>query len=321
MPGTQYPITNTFYLNRYHNFRVFYNQSIQPELVRLDRRRRRLLRLLFFSAVILVGVIIFEIMVSELLLTLAMSIPIAVYGTWLSFQIQKFRLAFKPKVVELILDFIDDDPNFGTLKYDPKKKIPLQTFMKSGIFSAKPAVYNGEDFIEGRFGEIDFEMSELNVREFSRVRSRLNYVFRGVFLHATLRFPVKGELLILPRDFRQYLQGSAKAVTAKGGRNITRIIQNKRFRKEFSVYAGKNTEVREVLSKEMQNAILEYIDRADKYIYLSFKGNQVYIAVTESKDLLEPKLFQSNVSFELIKEFFEDINLLLDIVEEYERTN
>jgi hypothetical protein len=56
-------------------------------------------------------------------------------------------------------------------------------------------------------------------------------------------------------------------------------------------------------------------------MYFSFQGNQIYMAVTEQKDILEPKLFQSNVSFELIREFFEDIHLLLEIVEDFEATH
>jgi hypothetical protein len=250
-----------------------------------------------------------------------MMIPIVIYISFLSYQVQKFRLAFKPKVVELILDFIDDDPNFGTLHYDPKKKISIETVMKSGIFGSRPAIFEGEDYISGKISETEFELSELNIREFSKVRNRLNYVFRGVFLRAKLKYPVKGEALILPRDFRQYLSRSIKNVTAKGGKSYDRAIKNKRFREEFMTYVGKFSDVQTLLSDEMMEEILEYIDRADKYMYFSFQGNQIYIAVTEPKNILEPKLFQSNVSFELIREFFEDINLLLEIVEDFEKTH
>lgn len=305
-------------MNRIEDFRVFYNQSIHPELMRLDRKRRRLLRLIFVSTLLLMGIIVFELMLNILVVTLVMMIPIVFYITYLSFQVQKFRQNFKPKVVELILDFIDDDPNFGTLSYKAKKKIPLETFMKSNIFEVRPAVYEGEDYIAGRFGEIEFELSELNVREFSRVRNRLNYVFRGVFLHAKFNHFVKGRVLILPRDFRQYLSRTIKKFNAKGGKSIDPFIKNQKFKKEFMSMASQDANIRDLLSKDMQNAILKYIDKADKYVYFSFQGNNIYIAVTEPKDLLEPKLLQSNVSFDLVKEFFEDIHLLLRVVEDFD---
>jgi hypothetical protein len=47
---------------------------------------------------------------------------------------------------------------------------------------------------------------------------------------------------------------------------------------------------------------------------MSFIGNDIYIAVTQEKDLLEPALWQSNVSFELIKEYYDDLTLLLSII-------
>ncbi|RMG87747.1 MAG: DUF3137 domain-containing protein [Bacteroidetes bacterium] len=309
-------------MNRFDIFRIYYNQTIHPELVRLDRLRLRLLRLLFFSAIILAFIILIEIMINLLVVTLFLMIPIGLYMIYLSWRIRKFRFTFKPRIVELLLDFIDDDPNFGTLKYKADQKIPLSMFMESGIFGTRPAVYEGEDYIAGRYGEFEFEMSELNVREFSKVRNRLNYVFRGVFLHARLQYDKKGELLILPRDFRQYLVPAIKKFTAKGGRQLEPLaIQNPEFREEFLVYLGKHTILKNILSKEMQSVIMEYVERADKYIYISFKNRDIYIAVTEPKDILEPKLFQSNVSFELVREFFEDINMLIQIVEDIDRSN
>ncbi|MCB0619636.1 MAG: DUF3137 domain-containing protein, partial [Saprospiraceae bacterium] len=50
-------------------------------------------------------------------------------------------------------------------------------------------------------------------------------------------------------------------------------------------------------------------------------NHQAYIAITEQKDILEPFVFRSNVSFELVREFFEDIQLLMRIVEDIDANN
>ena len=68
----------------------------------------------------------------------------------------------------------------------------------------------------------------------------------------------------------------------------------------------------------MQFAVARYRQSTGKSIYLSFKDSDIYIAMTNQKDILEPKLFQSNVSFDLVREFFEDIHLLLQIVHEFD---
>ena len=41
----------------------------------------------------------------------------------------------------------------------------------------------------------------------------------------------------------------------------------------------------------------------------------------EEKDILEPYILRSNLSFELVREFFEAVNLLLQIVEEFDKTH
>ena len=56
-------------------------------------------------------------------------------------------------------------------------------------------------------------------------------------------------------------------------------------------------------------------------MYLSFIQNAIYVAVSQEKDLLEPALWQSNMSFDLIREFYEDITLLLSIVLDVDANN
>lgn len=307
-------------MQRLEDFRIYYNHTIHPELMRLDRQRRRLLRLIVFSSILLIGVIVFELFLDILVVTLVLMIPISLYISYLFYRVQKFRISFKPKVVNLILDFIDDGLNFGTLHYDPKKAIPIKQFMASGIFGVHPAVYEGEDHISGTYGEFKFEMSELNVKEFSKVRSRLNYVFRGVFLHAKYNHPVKGAMLILPKEFKQYLIRPIKNFIAKGGHDVNKMIKAKKFKEYFLTYilGNQNFNIKEILSVDVQYAIADYRHNTGKSIYLAFKDRDIFIAVTNQKDILEPNLFQSNVSFDLVKEFFEDIHLLLQVVHEFD---
>jgi Protein of unknown function (DUF3137) len=71
----------------------------------------------------------------------------------------------------------------------------------------------------------------------------------------------------------------------------------------------------------MQESILKYREKEGNEIYLSFIKNAIYVAVSQEKDLLEPALWQSNMSFELIREFYEDITLLLSIVLDIDANN
>jgi len=300
-------------MDKPENFRLFYNQTIQPELRRLDRERRRLLRLMFFSVLLLAGAIAFELYLDILIVTLFLAIPIGLYIAYLLAQIRKFVQRFKPNVVKLILDFIDDGLLFGELQYAAKGLISKKRFQQSTIFGAEPAVYDGEDYIAGRIGDIEFEMCELKVQEYSRVRARLDNVFRGIFIRAKFVTPPKGKLLAVPRTAMPQLANALKQFVAAGGQNMDGLVRQKEFREVYTVYGSKNLRIHELLPEELMEFMLQYRKRAGD-IFLSITGKNIYVAITHEKDILEPKLFQSNVSFDLVREFYDDIYVAIFMV-------
>ena len=306
-----------------NELRQFYNHTIHPELMRMERHRHRLLLFLGMSFLILLGVFLLQLDINILVITLAMMVPLVMYITHIFNELNTFRNTFKPKIVTLLLDFIDNDVTFNIpLKYTEKGAISPETFADSRLFNTVAPDYIGEDYIMGEMGELEFEMSELSVKEFSPVRNRLDDVFRGVFLHARFRREVQssdGEILVLPRNKKQYLSKTIKSFTVRGGREFD--PPNMRFSDEFVVYRTQNANIKGFLSNDMQKAILKYHENERKEVYISFIANDIYIAVSQEKDLLEPVVWQSNVSFDLIKEFYEDLTLLLSIVMDIDANN
>lgn len=306
-------------MRRLEEFRIFYNHTIHPELMRLDKQRKRLLWLLFFSLLFLTGVVIFDMVAGVWLVTLLLSLPIGIYISYLAYRIQRFIRTFKPRVVNLILDFIDDSVNFGALTYDAKGSISKKTFIESMLFGAAPDVYLAEDHIKGSIGSIAFELCELDVREESRVRSRLNYIFKGIFFHAVIEESLQGTIVILPREYRQYLSRAIREAVGNGAHNIDIMMRYNEFRQRFLSYATKDAKVRDLLSEDMQRILVDYREETGKEIYISFIDKNIFLAVTQHKNILEPYIFRSNVSFELVREFYEDITMLFEIVEDFDK--
>lgn len=306
-----------------NELRQFYNHTIHPELMRMERHRHQLLLFLGISFLLLLCIFLLQIYINILVITLALMIPLVIYISYIFNALEKFRHTFKPKIVTLLLDFIDNDVTFNIpLKYNEEGSITLETFTASRLFNTAAPDFLGEDYISGEMGELEFEMSELSVREFSPVRNRLDDVFRGVFLHARFSHAVQsddGEILVLPRHRKQYLSKTIKSFTVRGGRQFD--PPDMRFSDEFVVYKTQDANLKGFLSNDMQRAILKYRENEGKEVYISFIANDIYIAVSQDKDLLEPVLWQSNVSFELIKEFYEDLTLLLSIVLDIDANN
>jgi hypothetical protein len=305
------------------DLRLFYNHTIHPELSRMERRRHHLLSVIAFAFFSILAIIFLQFSLNIWVLTLVLIIPIMLYLTYVFNEWETFRNTFKPRVVSLLLDFIDNDVTYNVpLKYVEKGAIPPSVFEASRLFNTSAPDYFGEDYITGEMGELDIEMSELAVKEVSSVRNRLDDVFRGVFLHARFRRDVQlrtGEILVLPRTERQYLMKTIKAFTAKGGRQIDGAIKD--FNEKFIVYANQDANLKGFLSDDMQAKILAYRRREHNEVYMSFIGNDIYIAVKQEKDLLEPALWQSNISFELIREFYEDLTLMLSIILDVDANN
>jgi hypothetical protein len=312
-------------MRAYHDFRLFYNQNIHPELLNLERRRRRLVRLLGLSVLLLLGVLILQLYIQILVVNLLLLIPVGLWITYLGFRVQVYYQEFKPRVVGLVLDFIDNDINFGAFQYDSKGGISKEKFFASKIFTHADE-YEAEDRITGQVRELPFELCELRVREFSDVRSRLDYVFKGVFLWGDFRrVDMHGGVLLLPDANRKYLSRSERAFHLIGGRRVRDHLLPE-FETFFDTYATPNVRLKEVLSEDLQHAILRFrqhfqeVNR-QKEMYLSIIDDKIYIALTQDKDLLEPSLFQNTVSFGVVQEFYQDINLLLEILREVDVMN
>jgi hypothetical protein len=304
--------------NAYHDFRLFYNQNIHPELLHLEQRRLRLLRLLAVSGVLMAGVAAMQIFINIFVVTLLLLIPVGVWMSYLLFRVQVFYKEFKPRIVGLILDFIDNDVNFSFEGYDAKGSIDKKSFLESRIFTVADD-YAGEDLIRGQVRETPFELCELRVHEFSPARNKLDRVFRGVFLIGDYkRWDLHGGVLVLPDTYRKYLSRSERAFHLVGGRRVKDNLLPE-FEAFFDTYATSDIKIHEVISEDMQRAMLKFREQflkknRQKEIYFSIIADKIYIALTQDKDLLEPSLFRSNANFDSISEFYSDIHLLLQVV-------
>ncbi len=303
-------------------FRRYYNTHIFPELQRTERLRKRLLTLIFLSALIIFLILTISAYLGVVLISLFLIMPITFYIFYLAYQIQKFRQTFKPRIVGLILDFMNEQLNFTNLSYDPRQMIPKLLFQQSNIFATPAQYYQGEDFIKGMVGEMPFALSELVVRDMSSMTNKLQDVFEGVFLHAIFaEEDTEGTIVVWPRHRKHYLTRSIKEFNFQGGVNVDHEINDPFFHEQFLVYATEDTHVQGILSEPMQDALARYVEITGKDIYLSFIDRNIFAAISEERDLLEPSIFTSNINFDLIREFYFDIMLVLKIVEDFDQTH
>ena len=312
-------------LSGHQDFRLFYNQSIYPELRHLELRRRRLLRLLCLSMLLLAGIFTLEVYLRIFVLTMALFIPLGLWIAYLLFRVKVYYDEFKPRILGLVLDFIDNDINFKALHYETRGYLSKEQFLAGRIFASADE-YEGEDYIRGQIREMPFEASELRIREFSPSRDRLDDVFNGLFLVGDYRRQdMRGGVLLLPDTQRKYLSRSERAFHLLGGRRVRENLLPE-FEACYDTYATPDVRMSDVVSTDLQLAILRFRLRFQqasrkKEIFLSIIGDKLYVALSQDRNLLEPSLWINTVSFDVAQEIYEDLRLLFDIVLELDVMN
>ncbi|MEM1327650.1 MAG: DUF3137 domain-containing protein [Bacteroidota bacterium] len=326
-------------MRRIDEFRIYYNHTIYPELLRTELERKRIIRLFGLSIILVVALTAVELYFNVFILTLIGLIPLIAYFSWLIVKAYNFRRTFKPRIVKLLLDFLDDRLNYGEFGYSERKFLPKQEFLSSRIFKTRANYYEGEDFISGEIGSIKFRLCEIRVQDHSPVDGKVREVFKGIFVRTKLQLQqerAQGTLLILPKERRQQLEGSIKSILDEGGENLMRNPHDAPFANRFDVYANDTPQdmlfeelieveerevipTRELLTVSLQQLIANYVAEYDKELFISIINQEVYLLITEPANFLEPYLFRPNSSFELIRDFYKDLELVVQIIEDFDR--
>ena len=131
--------------------------------------------------------------------------------------------------------------------------------------------------------------------------------------------------IVLPDSYRKYLSRSERAFHLMGARRVRNNLLPE-FEALFDTYATPDTRISDVLSTDLQRSILQFLQRfqamnRQKDIYFSIIRDKIYIALTQDKNLLEPSLLSSNVRYETVLEFYEDLRIALDLALEVDAMN
>lgn len=229
------------------------------------------------------------------------------------------RNSYKRIVIERIVKFISPD-----LKYTPgQKEIPGKEFLESEIFPHSifyPIGYMAEDFVEGKIGKTHIRFYEINGRDMvfpdggsgtQTYDGRVEKIpFYGMFCIVDFNKSFSGHTLVLPEKRTDRLQW----ITASGRKLLK--LDNPEFEKMFSVFGTDQIAARYVLSTSLMQRIVEYSKKIRRPIRISFSNNKLFIAIKHSNNKFEFALSKPVDDFNQIKDFYYDLKIITDIVED-----
>ena len=302
------------------DLKQFYDTTLMPDLRVLEQQRRDIARKVMIVIIVMIVVIGLSgvAFVSMANIGGGVIIPVAlcliIGGGVCKFLTRGYVTDFKSLVIGRIVHFIDEN-----LSYEPKRCIDRSTFMLSKIFTTRPNRYKGDDLVSGQIGATKIQFSELNaVHESGSGKNKHSRtIFRGIFFIGDFNKHFIGQTVVLP-DTAQKLFGrfgqKLQSLNVFRGKLIK--LEDPEFESHFVVYGSDQIEVRYILSTSLMARITDFKKKTGKRIYLSFIGSMVFVAVSYTRNLFEPKLFKTLLDFGPIRQYYEDLALVIGIVDD-----
>jgi hypothetical protein len=221
-----------------------------------------------------------------------------------------FKAKFKGKVIPAVVRFVDE-----RLEYDPHRSLMPQ-YGESRIFTQRVDRYKAEDTISGKFDATDFSFGEIHT-EYKTVstdskgnrQEHWHTIFKGMLFVSDFHKNFHGETMIDVDTMERYLGKLGRKFQqwnpSRPG-NLVKL-ENPEFEKKFAVYSTDEQECRYILTPSMMERLLDMTKRINFKVAISFRNNQVYIAVFNNMDLFEPSVFGS-----LLKE--EDYQIIINMM-------
>lgn len=231
----------------------------------------------------------------------------------------EYRKAFKARLVEPMIRAYH-----GSLSYKAEGTIAREEFLAAGLFrELELSEYSGEDLITGRIGATALRFSEVHAENVQVSRSdkeetrRSKTIFKGLFFVADFNKHFAGTTHVLP-DRAQRLLGtlgqSLQALSDRYGQLVA--LEDPEFERLFAVYASDQIEARYILSTALMQRIVRFQQRRGHTLRLAFVDTRLFVAISLSKNLFEPRLFRTIRNPDLFREFWNDLDLVTGIVED-----
>jgi predicted membrane channel-forming protein YqfA (hemolysin III family) len=319
-----------------NEFKSFFEQDMLADLEMLDWRRRQVLRRSFrvvlYTVLALVLLIVIYNMLPDgssentttvlVVIGVAILVAAAVFGVkWA--RDKTFYADFKTQVIERIVKFISPD-----LVYEPKNHVGSDSFERSRIFLKTVDRFSGDDMVRGKidktqiwFSEVKAEYKTTTTDSKGNRKTTWHTIFKGLFFIADFNKHFQTSTVVLPNRLgKSALAGFFNKMNLARKEKLVKM-EDPDFNKHFVVYGEDQIEARYVLSTALLKRITDFREKHPNALYLSFVNSFLYVAIAYTKDLFEPSYFKKLTNFDLVKTFYEEIHLAVNIVEELNLNN
>ena len=309
------------------DLKKFYRETLYASMLPLERQRKKIVSVVGIAGAVigLVVLISAAVIISSargsgaLFAIIPLLIGAAVFALVYYMVSKNYKSQFKWEIIGKLVKFFD-----SSLMYFPESCISREQYMESRIFPKTPDRYKGEDYISGKLDKTAIAFSEVHSEYKTETRdskgntqTTWHTIFKGIFFIADFNKNFSGVTVVLP-DIAEKMFGFIGKMMQEW--NFTRgkliKLEDPEFEKEFVVYGDDQVTARYILSTSLMEKIMDFKKKTGRPIHLSFVNSRVYVALSYDKNFFEPKLFSTLLDFNVILGYYNDLALLLGIVED-----
>jgi hypothetical protein len=304
--------------------REFYDTDLKQDLAALEQQRQRVVTqsLAVFGVLAVVGVAggLFAMGrgLPPVILVFILIGCAVIGGICHYFAGMDYRGGFKMIILRKMIQFVEPG-----LEYLPQQGIAKELFMAAGMFKQGIDRYRCEDMVQGKIDKTQLMFSEVHAEYKTTSGTGKNRhtewhtIFKGLFFIADFNKNLHGRTVVLS-DTAEKLFGLFGQTLQSWNSSYGQLVklEDVEFEKEFVVYGTDQIEARYILSPALMERILLFGRKAGKKIYLSFLGSKVFVAIPVQENMFEPKMFSSILDFNVIAEYYAQLQLGVGIVDE-----
>jgi Protein of unknown function (DUF3137) len=306
--------------------RLLFDNQLKEKLSELESVRKSVLQRYIICVFLFIGLgAVNYFLINQhpneavIIVSILVSVGFFVYYVYqTSVRQKKYRQSFKSNVVAGLVEQINPE-----WQYQSDSCIGERRYYHSGLFPQHNDRYLGDDFVSGKIEKTDFEFSELHT-QYKQVtygakgqrHEQWITIFKGLFMHADFNKEFAGTTFVLPDTAERLFGSFGQSLQKLSSRGELVKLENVDFEKRFVVYSSDQVESRYILTPAMMEAMLNFSNRFDNSIYLSFVGSRVYCAMSFTSNLFEPNIFRSGVNFNDIKEMYNLFGIIETLIKE-----
>ncbi len=304
------------------NLSQIYEDKLKPQLGQLEKKRLRLVRMIYFlSGSILIGVISaflhFEKELSGGIFTLIPTLFAIVASIVFAIKTynghEKYRKDFKQSIVKNLLKELNPD-----WQYFPDTHISEKNFDRSGLFSKSNSHFKGDDLIYGLIDKTKFCCSELHVQDERGTgdKRKTITIFKGIFFFAEFNKHINSKTYVATDNFESLFGSIAKTFQKLSFKGSLVNLENQEFEKHFVVHSTDQQEARYILTPSIMESMLNLRHKYGRNIQFSFIRSRVFCSLGFNQNLFEPKVFSTVLNFGDIQFMVNLFNISKTIISE-----